>query len=425
MAKERIKPELPGGFRDYLPEDMIPRQEMLDKIRFIFERFGFVPLDTPSIERTELLTGGDKEFNKQIYKIASNKENQKLSDLALRFDLTIPLARVVAANPEIKKPFKRYQMGKVFRAESSQAGRYNEFMQCDADIVGTDSSMSDAEIIALVYETLTTLGIDNFVIKINDREILNEVFSNVGIPEDKYDFVLRAIDKLDKIGEKEVKKQLIELIGEEQTKEIFSSLENIPDKSFKKLSEISNNLSYLGIPEDKYELDPTIVRGLGYYTGTVFETVLTDLPEVGTVVAGGRYDGLVEKFSSNKLPAVGMSIGIDRLFAALEKLGKIEKKKSTADVLVLNFDESCSELVQEITTDLRRNNIRTELYLGKEDTFKGQLAYAVSDEYPLVVIVGPKELEKGVAQIKDMKKRSQEEVKIESIAESIFKKIKA
>ena len=418
MKNNIIKPELASGFRDYLPEEMIPRQEMMDTIRAVFERFGFAPLETPIIEKEKILTGGDAEFNKQIFRIASNKKDKKedVSGLALRFDLTVPLARVVASNSTLSRPFKRYQMGKVFRAESAQMGRYKEFMQCDADIVGSESVMADAEVIALVYETLIALGISDFTIKINDRKVLNEVFSKAEVPAGKSDAVLRIIDKLDKIGGKGVEKQLSELLGGRTTEKVLAGLKNISSDSF---GRISKDLSYLGIPESMWAVDSNIARGLGYYTGIVFETILNDMPEIGSVCSGGRYDGLVEKFSKDKVPAVGMSIGIDRLFVALEKLNKIKKKQTVADVLVLNFDSICEERVQNVASNLRKNGIKTEIYLGRENTFKGQLSYAVSREYPVVVIIGPKELAKNVAQVKDMKAREQKEVAFNSVVETV------
>lgn len=418
MKDKLIKPELASGFRDYLPEEMIPRQEMMDTIRTVFESFGFAPLDTPSIEREEILTGGDAEFDKQIFRIASNKKEEKgeMSDLALRFDLTVPLARVVSANQELNKPFKRYQIGKVFRAESSQMGRYREFTQCDADIVGSDSPMADAEVIALVYETLIALGIADFTVKINDRRFLNDVFLKAGVPAERFAAVLRIIDKLDKIGGKGVEKQLSELLGERVAEKVLSGLKDISSESFDKLSK---DLSSLGIPESNWEIDPNIARGLGYYTGIVFETILNEMPEIGSVCSGGRYDGLVERFSKDGVPAVGMSVGIDRLFAALERLGKIKKQKTAADVLVLNLDASCEERVQKTASDLRKAGIKTEIYFGKENTFKGQLAYAVSREYPVVVIIGPKELAKNMAQVKGMKAREQKEVGFDSVVETV------
>lgn len=415
MQSERVKPELSSGLKDYLPDEMIPRQQMIDSIRNTMELFGFLPLSTPVLEKMEVLTGGDADFKKQIFKVEGSDK------LALRFDLTVPLARVVASNT-VSRPFKRYQYGPVFRGESAQFGRYREFMQFDADIVGSDNVMADAEIIALTYQILKSLNIENFKIKINDRRILNKFFIDNGIEEKNFPEMLRVLDKLEKIGDKETIKEWTEITGEKKAKEIFDKLQNISNES---LDELFENIINLGVPKNKLVFDRTIARGLGYYTGIVFETVLSDLPEIGSVASGGRYDALVERFSNEKVPAVGASIGVDRLFAALEKLGKLKKKPVMADVLVLNLNPSCEELIQKTASSLREAGIKTEIYLGKETTFKGQLAYAVNREYPIVVIIGPKELEKGVAQIKNMKDRDQKEATLDSIVAEVKKIINA
>ncbi|OGE84242.1 MAG: histidine--tRNA ligase [Candidatus Doudnabacteria bacterium RIFCSPHIGHO2_01_FULL_49_9] len=423
--KKVIKPELASGFRDYLPEEMIPRQRMMDTIRAVFERFGFGPLDTPSIEREEILTAGDAEFNKQIFRIASNKKDKKdeVSDLALRFDLTVPLARVVAANSSLGRPFKRYQIGKVFRAESSQTGRYKEFMQCDADIVGSSSLLADAEIIALVYAVLTSLNIENFVIKIGNIGTLSSILTEVGIENEKQKNITRVIDKLDKIGWKGVGAEMGSLGIDSRTidriRETLSDPTKNNNESYRKL--IGEKIENLGVPENRYKIDFSIARGLDYYDGMVFETILTDLPEIGSICSGGRYDYLVSRFSKEVVPSVGASVGLDRLFTALEKLGKIKKQKVAADVLVLNFDESCGGAVQKTAASLRSAGIKTELYLGKESTFKGQLAYAVSREYPVVVIIGPKELERGVVQVKGMAARTQTDVRPDLVVGEVKK----
>ncbi len=418
---KRIEPVLASGFRDYLPGEMIPRQKMLDTIRAVFERFGFVPLDTPIVEREEILTGGDPEFNKQIFRLAKRGggEDGDVSDLALRFDLTVPLARVVAANlSDLGRPFKRYQIGKVFRGERAQMGRYKEFTQCDADIVGSESLMADAEIIALMYSAIKALGVDNFKIRIGDRRVLAKLIAESGSEKAKspdLDDIFRVIDKLDKFGWAKVTTDL-ESLGLAKTqaakiKELISD----PETSSAEMLQVVNALEHLGVPKENYVIDLSIARGLAYYTGMVFETILTDIPEIGSICSGGRYDGLISKFSNENLPAVGASIGVDRLFAALEKLGKLKKQAKIADVLILNFDGSSASTVQQTATQLRNADINTEIYLGKEDTFKGQLAYAVKNEYPVVVIIGPKEIKSGKIQIKDMVHKTQIEVSAEDL----------
>ncbi len=423
----KINPTLAGGLRDYLPEDMIPRQEMLDTIREVFERFGFVPLDTPALEKEEILTGGDQNFDKQIFRIASNKDDKETSGLALRFDLTVPLARVFAANSSsLTRPFKRYQIGKVFRGESAQMGRYREFTQCDADIVASDSLMADAEIIALIYETLKSLGIEKFKIKINNRALLNrkleELLGSEAIKMGRLPRVLRAIDKLDRGTDEFTQALKLASYGTGTASKIKAMLDDLqPDDELKS---IFRDIENFGVNKENYEFNKYIARGLGYYTGIVFETFLDDMPEIGSICSGGRYDGLVERFSSERVPAVGVSIGIDRLYVALEKLGKIKKRKTIADVLVLNFDKACEGDVLKIATDLRHGGIKTDIYLGKEETFKGQFAYGVSHEYPVLVIFGSKERERGIVQVRNMKKHEQIEVPSDELVGKVKELVK-
>lgn len=434
MKKISTKPA--SGFRDYLPNEMMPRQKMLDTVRTVFERFGFAPIDTPAIEREEVLTGGDPNFKKEIFR--TNKEKGD-SPLALRFDLTVPLARVMAEHKsDIKKPFKRYHIGKVWRGERPQAGRYREFMQCDADIVGSSSMMADAEIIALIDTVLQSLGISKFTIRINNRKILEGLIEHLKVPKKKTSAVLRSVDKLEKQGRAAVMKELLkEGLEKEQAEKIVSFLEfrgktaedtlafaekTLGPKAREgvgELSEITKHLAALDVPRERWKIDLSIARGLGYYTGSVFEAVLDDAREFGSVFGGGRYDGLVGKFSNDAVPAVGASAGIDRLFAALETSGGVTKEGGAAKVLVLNFDPSAGEYVQRVASVLRANEVSTELYLGNEATLKGQLAYALQKEIPVVVIAGGEEMEKNVVQVKDLKERKQEEVSFGEIVFSV------
>ncbi|TSC82101.1 MAG: histidyl-tRNA synthetase [Parcubacteria group bacterium Gr01-1014_20] len=432
----KIKPELGGGLRDYLPKDMIPRQKILDTIRGVFESFGFLPIDTPAIEKKVILTGGDPEFKKQLFEIKSPDGE---GDLALRFDLTVPLARVVSAYPnEIKKPFKRYQVGKVFRGERSQAGRFKEFLQFDADIVGAPSVLADAEIVVLMNETLTRLGVKNFLIRINNRKILNGLAEFAGFKEEKTGEVLRAIDKLDRDGWSSVEKDLsIKLKSKDSIKAIkeFINLSisgeplvragKIMKKSptasmgVEELERISGYLKAYGIPEKNWKIDFSVARGLGYYTGPVFEAVLKDLPQIGSIFSGGRYDDLVARFGGQTIPATGASVGVDRLFAAIEKLGLVDSQTSIAKVIVLNFDENCVEYVAEITAKLRRAGIATNLYLGQEKSLKGQLAYAISEGYEYVVLAGSEEKSSAKVQVKNIKLRTQTTVSLKDIEKGI------
>jgi histidyl-tRNA synthetase len=304
--KTTISPELAGGVKDYLPEDMIPRQKMFDTIRNTFERFGFVPLDTPGIEREEILTGGDPNFKMQIFKTGLRIGDE---GLALRFDLTVPLARVISLyGDKIPRPFKRYQTGKVWRGEKPQAGRFREFVQFDADIVGSERMSADAEIIALMYETMSALGLSRFSIRINNRKILNGLADYVGYSSSMNAEILRIIDKLDKIKWEGVKTELKEKasFGDTQlsrlkqfldlqsssSSDLLTTLSQFmatsPEalRGIAELKEISKNLVSLGVPETAWRIDLSVARGLGYYTGPVFETILDDLPGIGSVFSG-------------------------------------------------------------------------------------------------------------------------------------------
>ena len=436
--KKPISPELASGFRDYLPEDMIPRQRMFDIIRKSFEIFGFLPLDTPGIEKEEVLTGGDANFRMMMFRAGLRNNDE---GLALRFDLTVPLARVISLyGDQIEKPFKRYQTGKVWRGEKAQAGRFREFVQFDADIVGTNRMSADAEIVALMYETLTALKVERFRIKVNNRKILNGLSSFAGYDSSLNVEVLRSIDKLDKIQWEGVAKELgekglseaqitqlekfINLKGE-TAEEILANLSALMVDSpealvgVNELAEITRNLESLGIPSNFWQIDLSVARGLGYYTGPVFETTLLDLPSIGSVFSGGRYDDLVSRFGNQNIPAVGASIGVDRLFAALEKLSLLKKEKSVVKVLVLNFDQKAEGYCQEVAAAIRKNGIATELYLGKESMLKSQLAYALKQEIPVVIIAGGSEMEKRTVQIKNLAARTQQEVAFDQVSEVI------
>ncbi len=437
--KKKVDPRLPSGFRDYLPEEMIVREQMLDTIRDVFKTFGFLPLETSIIEREEVLTGGDPDFKKQIFGVGIKGQKEKL---ALRFDLTVPLARVVATRRnELHQPFKRYEMGKTWRGERAQAGRFKEFLQCDADIVGSESAASDAEILALVYEVIHALEVPRFLIHVNSRKILNGLSVFAGFPESKTHHVLRAIDKLDKQGWASVAKELEESEGGKLSKTAIKKIKEFLDSAkaraplvaikellagspisregVKEIELIGKHLEALGVPESAWVFDPSIARGLGYYTGMVFETILLAAPEFGSVCSGGRYDGLVSSFSSMSVPAVGMSVGLDRLFSALTKLKQVPSLGKRAETIVLNFDPQTEYECETLATELRRAGIATDFYYGGEKTLKGQLAYAAKANYHVVLILGSEERKKGLVQIKDMRRHSQENVPLREVSETI------
>lgn len=431
--KNSIKPKLASGFRDYLPPDAAAREWMVETIKTVFKRFGFLPLETPGVEQEEILTGGDPNFKKQLFRLNLGGQDDKT---ALRFDLTVPLARVVAAySNELPKPFKRYQVGNVWRGERAQAGRFREFTQFDADIVGASDVAADAEIISLMYETLTALGFEKFLIRVNNRKVLNALREFADFPKEKTEKVLRIMDKLDKDGwegvatelasdsgaglkENSIKsiKKFLELKGKnkEILKKAVALFENskAAEEGVTELEELAKNIEALGVPEKNWAIDFSVARGLGYYTGPVFEAILTDYPELGSIFAGGRYDDLVSRFGSADIPATGASVGVDRLFVALKKFNLFPDIKSPAQILVLNFDENSEEICEKLASELRRGGISTEIYLGQEKNLKGQLNYAVKQSYPVVLIIGEEERKRKIVQIKNMKERTQEAVPI-------------
>jgi histidyl-tRNA synthetase len=434
--KNYIEPNLASGFRDYLPSDAAAREWMVETVKKVFKRFGFAPLETPGVEQEGILTGGDPNFKKQLFKLSLSGQDEKT---ALRFDLTVPLARVIASySNELPKPFKRYQVGNAWRGERAQAGRFREFMQFDADIVGASDIGADAEMVSLMYETMAALGFKKFMIRVNNRKILNALSGFAGFPKEKTEKVLRTMDKLDKLGWNGVEKELVSKdgagLGKDPVRSIKKFLE-LKGKSDKILSEavklfkdskaaeegiielknLARNVAALGVPEKNWQIDFSVARGLGYYTGPVFEVILTDYPELGSVFSGGRYDGLVSRFSSANIPATGASMGVDRLFVALKKFDLLPNFKSPAQVLILNFDKASEEVCERLATELRRNDIGTELYLGQERNLKGQLNYAVKQNYPVVLIIGEEERKKKLVQIKNMKERVQEAVPREDV----------
>jgi len=430
MSKEKkIKPELLGGFRDYIPEVMLAKQEVLGTIRRTFEQFGFLPLDTPALERSAVLGTDTNEFKMEVYRFTAGDQ-----DVTLRFDLTVPLARVVAAYPEILKPFKRYQCGSVWRKEKPQAGRFREFTQFDADIVGSESILADAEIISLMYTTMKNLGLDNFLIRFNNRKILNGLPEVASFERKKAADVFRVLDKLEKIGLEEALKELqiepasafdeaalnlsdqsvakikefLSLVGASlnDLKKFFKGIK-IAEEGIAECEEISRMLKSLNILDKNWQFDLSVARGLGYYTGPVFETTLLDLPQIGSVFSGGRYDELVTRFTGEKIPATGASVGVDRLIAALETLGKFKKRKSTTKVLVAFTSKDLSRKAFVLAQELRSVDVNSEVFLGKEDSLKGQIIYAVKQGIPFVVIMGEEEDAVGQVKVKDMDKRTE------------------
>ena len=427
-----VEPRLLKGFRDYLPAQMNARLRMIATIRRVYELYGFQPLDTPAQEYRVTLTGYGEENTKQIFSFTNPEEEE----VALRFDLTVPLARVVAQYPDLPLPFRRYQVAPVWRADKPDPGRFREFVQFDLDSVGAPGLAADAEIICGMVDTLSALGIGGFRVRFSSRKVLNSLLAFAGIPQDAAHRVFRVLDKLDKIGianvEAELTKGRVDASGDripglglaaDQVARIRGFLdlpkgkraENhaalgalfgaVPSarEALDDLAFLCTTLETLGVAEEHALLDLSIARGLDYYTGTVFEAGLTDAPEFGSVFGGGRYDGLVERFLGRKIPAVGASIGVDRLLAAMQKLGLASTSPATARVLVTVMEPSRIADYQRLTQELRRAGVNTEMYLGEEKGLGKQLQYANRLQIPLAVIVGSDEFAKGEVTVKNLK----------------------
>jgi len=431
MSKNIVKPSTLPGFMELLPKDQILFNKIKDTIQRTYESFGFVPIDTPLIEKSEvLLAKGGGETEKQIYRFTKGD-----TDMALRFDLTVPLARYVAQHfSELTFPYRRYHIGKVYRGEKNQRGRFREFYQCDVDIIGNGklSIIYDAEILSIIYETFKNLGFDAFTVKVNNRKILNGFFASLDISNTVE--VLRAIDKLEKIGEKGVRAELkdlglsettidkildfIKIQGSHREKlEALKSL-NIDNDTFQEgIEELSTVIDYVksfGVPEKNYTIDLTIARGLDYYTGTVYETFLDNYPEIGSVCSGGRYDNLAEYYTTQKLPGVGVSIGLTRLFYQLKEAGLLEADvpSTFTKVLIVPMDASCNEYSISVASALRREGIVSEVYFDDAKVAK-KLNYANKLDIPYVLLIGEEEIQKGMVSLKDMKTGSQESLTVE------------
>ena len=437
----KVSPRTLTGFMELLPSDQILFNSMKDTIKNSYEKFGFLPLDTPVIELADVLlakAGGETE--KQIYRFKKGD-----NDLALRFDLTVPLAKYVSMNyGQLTFPFKRYQIGKVYRGEKPQKGRFREFYQCDIDIIGDGqlSILNDAEIPSIIYNTFKELGFDEFTININNRKILNGLFEELNL-KDKSTDVLRIIDKIDKIGKEAVVSELqliavpeknIEFImnfidisgtnAEQLTKLKELGIENETFKEgVNELESVVNYINILKVPEKFYAINLKIARGLDYYTGTVYETFLDEYPQIGSVCSGGRYDNLAEYYTDKKLPGVGISIGLTRLFYKLNELKVINAKKtSISDVIVIPMNENV-DYALSVATKLRENNINTDFYsLNKK--VKAKFKYADKLNIPYSVIIGDDEEKDNVITVKDMQKGTQEKMTVEEFIEYFYNNIK-
>ena len=432
MSK-RVKPRLSRGLRDLQADQLLARQQMIDKIRGVYELYGFVPLDTPAVEFLDVLRGSNagSEAQESVFTV-SNPDDEKLG---LRFDLTVPLARVVAQYRDLPRPFRRYQVASVWRFDKPGPGRFREFIQFDLDSVGVVSEIADTEIIAGMCDTLSALGVDRYRVRFSSRALLNLLLSYAEIPPGGGVDVFRVLDKLDKVGAEKVRLELTTGYEDEsgapidglglsaaqvdrierflairadrrdeviaQLRELFASLDGAAAE-IDTVARISGQLAALGYDDDRVALDLSIARGLAYYTGPVFEATLLDAPQFGSVFGGGRYDGLVTRFLGEKVPATGASIGVDRLLEALLALDRLKRRKATAKVLVTRIDKDLTDQYLAITWELRRAGISAELYLGGGRNIGKQLKYADQCEVPLALLVGSDEHERGVVTLKDM-----------------------
>ena len=414
MAK--VSPRTLSGFMELLPEQQMKMERMMEILRQSYSVYGFTPLDTPVIESAEvLLAKGGGETEKQIYRFMKGE-----SDLALRFDLTVPLAKYVAGHyGELTFPFRRYQIGKVYRGERAQRGRFREFYQADIDVIGDGKLdiINEAEIPAIIYNTFSKLGITKFKIKVNNRKILNGFYAMNGMSERAGD-IMRTVDKLDKIGAEKVRQLLIDDVKMLPCKaenvldfmaicgsndEVIAALERYRgmdatfDQGLDELKTVTGYLAAFGVPEENFAVDLTIARGLDYYTGTVYETEMTEHPAIGSVCSGGRYDNLAEYYTDKQLPGVGISIGLTRLFYVLNEQGLLSDEIVTApcDALVIPMTEDAGFAISAATA-LRAGGVRTQLY-GEKKKFKAKMSYADKLKVPFVVLVGEDEINELIA----------------------------
>ncbi len=436
VKPQLIQPRTLKGFRDHLPETMIPREQLIQTAREVYRSFGFGPIDTPTLEYLEILTGkGSEETDRQLYKFQDHGGR----DVGMRFDLTVPLARFVAQHiNELGTPFKRYHIAPVWRGENTQRGRYREFMQCDFDTIGTLSVAADIETGLVINALLASIGFERFTIHINNRQVLNGLLDKLGL-SDQATPVLRSLDKLAKIGEEKVIAEMVQAAGtsEEQARSVLAmaALEGsneeilqqlrlivagneLGEAGVDRLEQILTGMLAGGVPAERIKLDVSIARGLDYYTGAIFETFLDDLPDIGSVCSGGRYDNLAELYTKRQLPGIGASLGLDRLLAAMEELGMISNVKTTAEVLVTYFDKNALGKYLEIAANLRAAGLNVEVYPDAKKLGQ-QLKYADARGFAYAIIAGEDELARDTLQIKNLTTGESTEHPIASAASAL------
>lgn len=434
----RVAPRKPGGFGEFLPGEQIEFNRLLNIIRTTYEKYGFAPLDTPDLELTEvLLAKGGGETEQEVYTFTREGSN---TSLTMRYDLTVPLARYVAEHEhELTFPFSRYQIGKVHRAERQQKGRYREFYQCDIDTIGSTSPIIDAEFPAIINEIFDQFGFGEFTIRLNNREVLTGFFEGIGLTDASRQ-VLRTIDKMEKISRDQLITELGKIgLDESQVQRVldFTSIQGTNDEvlarlrsldvdselfatGIEKLSTLITSLRAMNVPESRFKIDLRIARGLDYYTGTVYETILNDYPEVGSVCSGGRYDDLASYYTKTQLPGIGISIGLSRLFSKLREIPGLVSvdQQSPADVVVLPINAEQVNYAISIAADLRNVGIPTVLYT-ETDALKKKLRFADRMGFNNVVVIGEREVQDNSVSLKNMAKGTSETVAREQLAEKV------
>jgi histidyl-tRNA synthetase len=429
-------PQVLKGMRDFLPEQMLLRQHVLSTFRGVFERYGFEPIETPVIEYLETLTGKYGEDEKLIYSFKDRGDR----DVGLRYDLTVPLARFVANHRnDLTFPFKRYHIAPVFRADRPQRGRYREFWQCDADIVGTKSMMADAEVVSVWIDALNAINMPGFVVHINHRKLLMSLAEVAGVPDEQTPTIHRAIDKLAKIGDEGVMNEmqkngipedaarrvldLVKISGEPSA--MFDELEKrlsgnrLAEEGISDLRALFHFLEQMGADSAHYTLDLTLARGLDYYTGPVFEAISVDA-NIGSLGGAGRYDGLVGMFSGDDLPATGCSLGLERIFDVIQEQNLVKAPATVSQALVTVFNEETIGESLSLVGDLRRCGIPSEIYTGERFDLRRQLQFANRKGVPFTLILGPDEIERGEVVVREMSSGDQTTVKRGEIASALI-----
>ncbi len=427
----KIQPRIPGGFLELLPGDQIAFNWMFNQIKTVFERFGFLPIETPAAELKEvLLAKGGGETDKQVYRLAAKTGE---TDMCLHFDLTVPLARYVAQHRnELLFPFRRYQMQKVWRGEGPQKGRYREFYQCDIDVIGAVNMLTDAEIPSVIYEVFKKLRVPKFTIRLSNRKFLNGVLETFQVAQYSNE-ILHIIDKVSKTGIEVAREDLLQfgleggksdtllsLISFQGNLEEFlaiskdwQSIDGLAKDGILELEMVYNGMREFGVPAEYTKIDLGVARGLDYYTGTVYETTLDDYSQIGSVCSGGRYDDLCGYYTDQNLPGVGISIGLSRLFYQLKAANLLtEQPKATARVLIIRADESATNCCMQVAAKIRGEGANCEVYLEEAKVSK-QFSYASRHGIPFVIVIGETELQAGTVTLKDMVWKTQEEMPIE------------